>query len=66
MPKIIFTSCYMRDALPAQLKNYVRYIGTSEGVEKVDESKLQLAPICFLGVWGINKVCSERMTNNIG
>lgn len=42
MSKIIFTSRYMRDAPPAQLENYVRYIGTREGVEKVDESKLQL------------------------
>lgn len=42
MPKIIFTSRYMRDAPPAQLENYVRYIGTREGVEKVDESKLLL------------------------
>lgn len=42
MPKIIFTARYMRDAPPAQLENYVRYIGTREGVEKVDESKLLL------------------------
>ena len=42
MPKIIFTSRYMRDAPPTQLENYVRYIGTREGVEKVDESKLEL------------------------
>lgn len=42
MPKIIFTSRYLRDAPPAQLENYVRYIGTREGVEKVDESKLLL------------------------
>ena len=42
MPKIIFTSRYLRDAPPAQLENYVRYIGTREGVEKIDESKLQL------------------------
>ena len=40
MPKIIFTSRYLRDAPPAQLENYVRYIGTREGVEKADESKL--------------------------
>lgn len=39
MPKIIFTSRYMRDAPPAQLENYVRYISTREGVEKIDESK---------------------------
>lgn len=42
MAKIIFTSRYMRDAPPIQLENYVRYIGTREGVEKVDESKLKL------------------------
>lgn len=42
MPKIIFTSRYLRDAPPAQLENYVRYIGTREGVEKADESKLLL------------------------
>lgn len=42
MPKIIFTSRYLRAAPPAQLENYVRYVGTREGVEKIDESKLQL------------------------
>lgn len=42
MPKIILTSRYLRDAPPAQLENYVRYIGTREGVEKVDESRLLL------------------------
>lgn len=43
MPKIIFTSQYMRDVPPAQLENYVKYIGTREGVEKIDESKLLLS-----------------------
>ena len=42
MPKIIFTSQYMRDAPPAQLENYVKYIGTRDGVEKIDERKLLL------------------------
>lgn len=42
MPKIIFTSQYMRDVPPAQLQNYVKYIGTRDGVEKNDESKLSL------------------------
>ncbi|MEG2687341.1 MAG: hypothetical protein RR954_09545, partial [Christensenellaceae bacterium] len=42
MPKIIFTSQYMRDAPPAQLQNYVKYIGTRDGVDKIDESKLAL------------------------
>ena len=32
----------MRDAPPVQLANYVKYIGTREGVEKIDESKLEL------------------------
>ena len=39
MPNIIFTSRYLRDAPPEQLGNYVKYIGTREGVEKIDESK---------------------------
>ena len=42
MPKLIFTSHYLRDAPAAQLENYVRYIGTREGVEKIDESKRSL------------------------
>lgn len=41
MPKIIFTSQYMRDDPPAQFENHVKYIGTRDGVEKIDESKLQ-------------------------
>lgn len=39
MTKLIFTSRYLRDAPPAQMENYVRYIGTREGVEKMDTSK---------------------------
>ena len=39
MPKIIFTSRYMRDAPPEQLENYVRYVSTREGVEKVEGSR---------------------------
>lgn len=42
MPKIIFTSRYLRDAPPAKLENYVRYIGTREGVEKVEGSRQKL------------------------
>lgn len=42
MPKIIFTSQYMRDDPPAQLENYVKYIGTRDGVEKIDVNKLSL------------------------
>ena len=42
MPKIILTSRYMRDAPTAQLENYVKYIATREGVEKIDESKRNL------------------------
>ena len=39
MAKLIFTSRYLRDAPPAQMENYIRYIGTREGVEKMDTSK---------------------------
>lgn len=42
MPKIIFTSRYLRDAPPAQLENYVRYVSTREGVEKVEGSRRNL------------------------
>ena len=42
MPKIIFTSRYMKDAPAAQLANYVKYIAIREGVEKIDESKREL------------------------
>ena len=42
MPKIIFTSRYMKDAPAAQLANYVKYIAIREGVEKIDESKQEL------------------------
>ncbi|NBH32555.1 hypothetical protein D3Z58_03025 [Clostridiaceae bacterium] len=46
MAKLIFTSRYIRDAPPEHLQNYVRYISTREGVEKVDESKKNL-PVTF-------------------
>ncbi len=39
MPKIIFTSRYLQDAPPEQLENYVRYISTREGVEKMEGSR---------------------------
>lgn len=39
MPKIIFTSRYLRDAPPEQLENNVRYVSTCEGVEKVEGSR---------------------------
>lgn len=42
MPKIIFTSRYLRDVPPEQLENYVRYVSTREGVEKVEGSRENL------------------------
>lgn len=42
MPKIILTSRYLRDAPSAQLENYVRYVSTREGVEKVEGSRQNL------------------------
>ncbi len=42
MAKLIFTSRYVRDTPPSHLQNYIQYISTREGVEKVDESKKNL------------------------
>lgn len=42
MPKIILTSRYLRDAPPEQLENYVRYVSTREGMEKVEGSSTAL------------------------
>lgn len=42
MPKLIFTSRYLKDAKPSQKENYVHYIGTRKGVEKIDTSKKYL------------------------
>lgn len=41
--KIIFTSSYTKDTPPAHLENYVRYISTREGADKIDESKSHLS-----------------------
>lgn len=43
MSKLIFTSSYMKNAPTAHLENYVHYISTREGVEKIDESKRYLS-----------------------
>ena len=42
MAKLIFTSRYLKDAKPSQKENYVHYIGTRKGVEKIDTSKKYL------------------------
>ena len=42
MPKLIFTSRYMRDAPPQYYENYVRYISTREGVEKIEGARADL------------------------
>ena len=39
MAKLIFTSHYMKGALPAHLQHYVKYIATREGVEQLDDTK---------------------------
>lgn len=39
MPKLIFTSQYIRDAPPEHFKNYVRYISTRKGVEKIERAR---------------------------
>lgn len=42
MPKIILRCNYLRDAPPEHLANYIKYIGTREGVEKIDDTKALL------------------------
>ncbi len=42
MAKIILRCNYLRDAPQEHLSNFVKYIGTREGVEKIDESKALL------------------------
>ena len=42
MPKLIFTSRYMRDVPPQYYENYVRYISTREGVEKIEKAKSEI------------------------
>jgi TPR repeat protein len=42
MPKIILRCNFLKDEPPEHLANYVKYIGTREGVEKVDPGKARL------------------------
>ncbi|HEX2925286.1 MAG TPA: MobP3 family relaxase, partial [Ruminiclostridium sp.] len=42
MPKIILRCNYLSDAPPEHLSNYVKYIGTREGVEKITDSRALL------------------------
>lgn len=42
MPKIILRCNYFSDAPPEHLSNYVKYIGTREGVEKITDSRALL------------------------
>ena len=39
MAKLIFTSHYMKHALPAHLQHYVKYIAIREGVDQIDNTK---------------------------
>ena len=59
MPKLIFTSRYLRAAPPGHLSNYVRYISTRDGVEKIDESKKHLPAI------SVQKKFIEEMIRDI-
>lgn len=43
MPKLILRCNYLKNAPPSHLANYMNYIGTREGVEKVD-STMSLLP----------------------
>ncbi len=38
MPKLILRCNYLKNAPPSHLENFVTYIGTREGVEKIDNT----------------------------
>ena len=38
MPKLILRCNYLKNAPPSHLQNFVQYIGTREGVEKVSDT----------------------------
>ena len=40
MPKLILRCNYLKNSPPAHLANYINYIGTREGVEKVASTTL--------------------------
>ena len=42
MPKIILRCNYLKNAPPSHLANYMNYISTREGVEKVDSTSALL------------------------
>lgn len=44
MPKPILRCNYLKNAPPSHLKNFVTYIGTREGVEKVESTTAHLPP----------------------
>ena len=58
MPKLIFTTRYIRSTSPSHLRHYVRYIGTRDGVEKIDESKRNF-PATFLQKQLIQKILQD-------
>ena len=41
MPKLILRCNYLKNSPPAHLANYINYIGTREGVEKVGSTGRQ-------------------------
>ena len=42
MPKLILRCNYLKNSPPAHLANYINYIGTREGVEKVGSTTSSL------------------------
>ena len=53
MPKIIFTLQYMRDAQPAKLENYVKFIDTREGLEVTNRSRPRVKRIGEQGLFNL-------------
>lgn len=44
MPKLILRCNYLKNAPPSHLENFVTYIGTRDGVEKVESTAAHLPP----------------------
>ena len=58
MPKIILRCNYLKNAPPSHLANYMNYISTREGVEKVDSTSALL-------YWCRIRDCEKKSVNKI-
>ena len=59
MPKLILRCNYLKNAPPSHLANYMNYISTREGVEKIDNT-CGLLPVTVKQIW-IRLCCAWTM-----